>query len=362
MERFAFRFRLGSIPVLVEPGFWLMAFLLGMGGSMQTTLAWIAVVFVGVLVHEMGHALMARVFGAQVQVTLYAFGGLTHSSFENAKQPNRWRSALITAAGPAAGFLLGAAVLAFVLLRPVEPEGLAAYVVSALIYVNIGWGLLNLVPVLPLDGGNLLRALLSWPGPEKGMRRTLYVSVVLGGLIVAAGAYNALRGDARYWGWLAMLFGLFTFSSARQLMSMRGAEHDKAQQLHDKAKQAQQALADGDYERARELAEPVTKARTPELRVAGLHLQAAALFQLGRYDQALAVIDRAPPEHTDSLLRGAILLRAGKHEEAVTELRRAVQATGHAQARELLAQALEASGDEQAAREARAPVSPSDLN
>lgn len=75
MERFVLSFRLGSTPVRVEPGFWLMAFVTGTVLSVRKPIAWIAVLFVCFLVHEMGHVLVARAYGAQVQIKLHWLGG-----------------------------------------------------------------------------------------------------------------------------------------------------------------------------------------------------------------------------------------------------------------------------------------------
>lgn len=136
------------------------------------------------------------------------WGGKTSTDFDQAQPPSRWRSALITAAGPVAGFLFGGTMIVLVDLASPDPEALLSWVVAALGYVSIVWGLLNLVPMLPLDGGYLLRLLLSGRDQEIGLRRTLYLSVVLGTLIVAATVYPLLTGGAREWRWRAAFFGL----------------------------------------------------------------------------------------------------------------------------------------------------------
>src|SRR3954453_23886112 len=73
-------FRLFGFPVRVHPFFWIATVFLGMGGSEKAdpldTLVWVAVVFVSILVHEMGHAIVQTYFGGHPRITLYGFGGL----------------------------------------------------------------------------------------------------------------------------------------------------------------------------------------------------------------------------------------------------------------------------------------------
>ena len=75
------RFRLLGVPVRIHPLFWLVACLLG-GPWLEGRwgagylLLWVACVFVSILVHELGHVLAGRAFGARGHILLYSFGGL----------------------------------------------------------------------------------------------------------------------------------------------------------------------------------------------------------------------------------------------------------------------------------------------
>jgi hypothetical protein len=95
-------FSLLGIPVRVHPMFWLVALLLGFRGNPkpQELVLWVAVVFVSILVHELGHALAARAHGWEPWITLHGFGGL--ASYRPTRQTPRSRI-LITLAGPAPG-------------------------------------------------------------------------------------------------------------------------------------------------------------------------------------------------------------------------------------------------------------------
>src|SRR5690348_8824554 len=114
------RFRLGRIPVEVHPSHLIVAafiawsFVSGAqlsdGSSLASSqmvglmLAGIAVVFLSLLVHELGHALAALAFGYEPQIQLMWLGGNTRP---NAPGPIVWwRDVLLTAAGPLFGFAL----------------------------------------------------------------------------------------------------------------------------------------------------------------------------------------------------------------------------------------------------------------
>jgi stage IV sporulation protein FB len=176
------RFSLFGIPVGVDWFFWLVVFLLGGGFSVQTpdawgrVIVWMLVVFVSIIVHELGHALAGRHYGSQPAIKLHGFGGLTF--FPNARF-NRLQSIYVSAAGPLAGLALGAVVLfLFFLIRP-DPGSLAAVAVTYGLYVNFFWTFVNLLPIQPLDGGQILREIL---GPRR-LQITSMIGFVLATLV-----------------------------------------------------------------------------------------------------------------------------------------------------------------------------------
>jgi membrane-associated protease RseP (regulator of RpoE activity) len=83
--------------------------------------------------------------------------------------------------------------------------------ISMLLWVNIFWGLINLVPVYPLDGGNVTRNVLIQVDPVDGVRKSLWISVIAGGLLALAG-FIYLRSI-----FIALLFGLLAFQSFQAL-------------------------------------------------------------------------------------------------------------------------------------------------
>lgn len=148
-------FRLGtlfSFPVHVNVTFLVLLAIVGltMGGAMA--IAVVLLSFASVLLHELGHALVARHLGVRIdRIELHFFGGA-------AQMTDHPRSAgdeiAISAAGPAVSFALaGLSVLL------AQVTGL--WVFGLLARINLILGAFNLLPALPMDGGRILRALLS---------------------------------------------------------------------------------------------------------------------------------------------------------------------------------------------------------
>jgi stage IV sporulation protein FB len=190
------KFRLLGIPVRVSPWFWAMGFVLGMGGGGSVKpvdmFAWIAAIFVAITLHEMGHALTARHFGHRVWITLYGMGGLASHQGSDDSVSTKVK---ITAAGPGIGFIAAALQLAVYVamgskLRflwmvvpyaevPVELPPFFDKFLYYLLFVNLVWGLFNLLPIYPLDGGQIVRALWENYNPWDGLRKSLIVSIMV---------------------------------------------------------------------------------------------------------------------------------------------------------------------------------------
>jgi len=220
-------FSLGPFRVRIHPFFWLVGVLLGPWRSerpdvVKLMLIWMAAFFVSILIHELGHALVMRAYGFRPWITLYGLGGLTARG-DLGMYASRRLSArgeiLISAAGPAAGFLVAGLVLVLVMLAGHDvmigfSGGLprvgwrgdvgSPYLDVLLWYlvtVNIFWGLLNLMPVYPLDGGQIAREILVATSPQEGIRQSLMLSI-------ATAVVLALIGLVKWRQWLlVLLFG-----------------------------------------------------------------------------------------------------------------------------------------------------------
>lgn len=163
------------IPVTIRPAYWIftavLSLLLSEGNPLQLII-WMVIIFVSVLFHEYGHALTAKIFGRKPRIELVAMGGVTYH--DGAKLPF-WKQFLITLDGPLFGFILG---IVCAVLHQVVTIPLIKKIFYDMSVVNIFWTIVNLVPVLPLDGGQLLRiGLEKWLG-FKGLRYTFLVSSI----------------------------------------------------------------------------------------------------------------------------------------------------------------------------------------
>jgi Zn-dependent protease len=172
------RFTIFGIPVEIQPFFWLTLALIGgnFRADSSTALLLMALFIIAgtisILVHELGHALTIRAFGLPTSITLQAFGGF--ASYP-AGILDRKKSFLVTAGGPAAQLVLAAAAYVVIMNVPAVYENPnAIYFFGKLFGISLFWALINLLPVLPLDGGQLLHALL---GPAR-VTITLWVSII----------------------------------------------------------------------------------------------------------------------------------------------------------------------------------------
>lgn len=180
------RFKLLGIPVEVRPSFLLIAAFLGFSLSrVDLILAWVGILFVSILIHELGHALTARHFGSEVAVELNGIGGLTSWTVpDGGVTPGR--RALIAAAGSATGLLFGGIV--WIAAAPFGPfAGVTRFVLDNMVLVNVFWGLLNWLPIRPLDGGHLFSSLLERIAPNRGERiaNVVFFVTAAAGLVIA---------------------------------------------------------------------------------------------------------------------------------------------------------------------------------
>jgi hypothetical protein len=207
-------FGLFGFPVRIRMEFLIIAALLGAsGGSGAKEIAsWVAVVFVSVVFHELGHALVGRHYGYRPWIELYGMGGLTHLDRSDETHPPTWRSDLaIAVAGPFFGFALGGAIWLLVRSAPGLIENAEARsIVRDLLWANIGWSVLNLVPMLPYDGGLAAKAVLGRLFPRRGLMMAHWLSVGVGLAAVAGALY--LRSI-----WMAYLAARAIMGSSRAL-------------------------------------------------------------------------------------------------------------------------------------------------
>jgi Zn-dependent protease len=187
----------------------------------------------------MGHAIVTRSFGWQPEIVLYILGGYTTSI-----RHSTWRDIAVSAAGPAAGIALFFSVWWWgwmtgmlgsdsTFLTPqfnweamdAWPESirpgtrfneLLVVAVFVTLYVNGIWTLFNLLPVHPLDGGQISRELCLWVSPRNGWNVCLIISIVVAGGV----AFWAFSEGIRFTGFF---LGFLAFQNFQELqMTRRG--------------------------------------------------------------------------------------------------------------------------------------------
>jgi Zn-dependent protease len=171
---------------------------------------WIGVSFVSILIHELGHSLAMRYYGISSRIVLHHMGGLAIPDGAGGYRRSRithWNQIAISAAGPGLQLAFGFAVagVAFALGYPTgrldwvlqslgvalpmsEPFANATWagLIDASIFTSIFWAVLNLLPVLPLDGGRIMQNLIGWYRRSSGFEEATNVSVLVCVIIVFA--------------------------------------------------------------------------------------------------------------------------------------------------------------------------------
>jgi Zn-dependent protease len=168
--------RLFGTRVVIQPWFWLITALLApvrlnAENGIAHLLLWILAVFFSILLHEFGHVWMWRIFGVRADILLHGMGGLAIADEE---APKRWQRILVSFAGPAIQLVLWAILVGVVigatgsLIRDYPSLGLF---LTYLLVINLFWPLLNLLPIYPLDGGQIAREAL-----QMASTRSAYVN------------------------------------------------------------------------------------------------------------------------------------------------------------------------------------------
>ncbi len=244
------RWRMLGTDVRVHPLFWLVSAFLGWsfytmrGGGVGYLALWVLCCFVSILLHEFGHVLVGRLFGSDGHIVLYSFGGVAVGS-SNLRP--RWQRVLVLFGGPGSQLLLWAALWGSLYLlgaagvvspgwakltTPLSPEAQDVWwpvdaraprplpiLVIMLFEINLFWPLLNLLPVWPLDGGQITREVCEGAWGSRGTTFALGLSLVLSGLLaahcfLAEGGHRLLpkpvpKGDL----YLALLFAMLAAGS-----------------------------------------------------------------------------------------------------------------------------------------------------
>ncbi|QDU98151.1 site-2 protease family protein [Lignipirellula cremea] len=252
--QFDLHFEIFGFPVRVHPWFWAMGLILGAlsaegaGEDMNIgliVLIWMSAVFMSIVLHELGHAVLMRRAGMSPHIVLYAMGGLavpgdssygsSYSSSSFGRQQGRsskfnWEKIFISAAGPGIQLLFALALAAIVwaahgnlvYVRPfyvVVVDIANPYLLEmlgALMFINTLWPLLNLLPVFPLDGGQIAREFFVGADPWNGLRNSLWLSL---GVACALAIFALTRENGMF---QMFLFASLAFNNYQMLQAVNG--------------------------------------------------------------------------------------------------------------------------------------------
>jgi Zn-dependent protease len=290
------QFRVSGIPVRVEPIFFLVMGLLGWANGHTGVLIAVFMVVGGgsILVHELGHATAQRSFGAKPAITLTGFGGYTVGPV----QP-RGKSLVVTLAGPGAGFLCAAVGVALSQVVTSNSD-IVTTALDDLVWVNIFWGVFNLLPILPLDGGHVAVDLF-------GLRPAQYLSLAGAVCLGLLGFYIG----APFMAIVAFMFG------SQSLGALRADRNRPQLQELD---QARGDLLQGRNAEATEKIEAVAQAGGSfEIEVTAAELLAWAHLAEGHPEEARAALDtlRGGVSRTTPLVQRMVALAEGKQTDPI---------------------------------------------
>ena len=222
-------FKIAGIPVHVQPVFFVISGLFGLRYVDENFLLlpiWIATTFVSILVHELGHGVALKVFGQPSAIVLHGFGGVTISQRRAAL--TRARGVVVSLAGSVTALVVLWLPARTVLGSPWGNEQLLDYLLSGaetinwwrplqfLAFQNLWWSVANLLPIRPLDGGNVTAELF-------GMHHARRISI---GVAIAAGIWAFTAGQT-----YAAFFALFlAFNNYQEIRAEQaGGEVDAFQ-------------------------------------------------------------------------------------------------------------------------------------
>jgi len=316
--------------VRFEIWFWVSAaFMASRTDDLNRAILWIVLVTVSILVHELGHALAYRHVGAEARISMWGMGGLTFGSNTGHLTPQQ--RIFVSAAGSTLEMLtLG--IPAWLLDQVWAPGGWAGLTLHWLFWINVVWALVNLAPVWPMDGGNIVDEVLFLRHGESRRHTTNRISVATA---VPIAIYMLTKNMT----WGAFLFGFFIILNLRSLGVFKrrsGVEwwpgegdappeagRPKRRPPQDKVSSGYTALRnDAGTFAKREAHEVLASGRSRGVRRDAAEMLAWAALAERRRDEADQFV--ANLEKPSGLLQAILLLEDGEDEAGITALAQAL--------------------------------------
>jgi len=266
--------------VHVTLGFLITATIPGLAWGPKAMVTWGVIIFTSLFLHELGHALFGILWGSKATIFLYPLGGMTQMDPRLARR----RSIVTLLAGPLLNLVLGLCIAA-VRAQTGSPAWL-----SIAMWVNLGWGALNFLPVLPFDGGRVLLEVLGETRAAKALliSASTAVGVAISGLV----AFRSLG--------LALVFGAAALVSFVQWNKRRRMDDENHAGLSEQLQLAKSLLTENRPREAQRVAESIIqRTRLKATERTALELLAWSFLALGQPQKAREVLLRGkPPPHT----------------------------------------------------------------
>jgi Zn-dependent protease len=244
-----------GIPVYVSPYWFIIAgvFSVIYANDLSATLsgniryvvavAFVVLLYLSVLVHELSHSVVARGYGLPVRrILLHPLGGVSEIERE---APTPGREFVVAGAGPALSLALAAIGWG---LAQLVPDGVAGVLIRQLMYANLIVGVFNLLPGLPLDGGRMLRAAI-WKITKKPTTATIaaaWVGRILAIALLAIPFFSGglAGGDIVSTLWVVVIAAFMWTGASQSIKATRFRERLPALQARRLARKAISVSAD----------------------------------------------------------------------------------------------------------------------
>ena len=279
-------FRFLNIPVQIHPTFWIFLLLftnIYRNPSIESVILGV-ILILSLLVHEYGHALTALYFGARPTITLEAFGGNAHyNSFGITPK----REFLITLNGPLLQSFLILFSYLFLKSGVFTDYFYIQYFLHVTMRLNILLCLLNLIPLAPLDGGHLLRYVLTRKFGARGTRLSILIGLAC---MIPLAPYLYSQGFF-FFGTLLLIFGFQNFQTLRQLKMVSGSNTPFSNYL-----KGVEAIKNNDLENGKTILRKLLKSKDNQIKHSAIESLAKVYMQENEPQKSYELLLKADPQ------------------------------------------------------------------
>ncbi|MGA1826319.1 MAG: TPR end-of-group domain-containing protein [bacterium] len=257
-----------------------------------------------------------RAFGYSPRIELCHMGGLTY--WGDTPSPSPLEKTIVSLAGPVFGLFMGGVVW-YTRSIFLYISGTYGYILFRnLLWVNVGWGALNLLPMLPLDGGGFMEAIFHALTQRSNNPSVYRLSIVISAITTGLALYIN-------WKWAAFIAAYCGFLSYQHLQHESNQKEDEI--LRPRLTQLWKDLQNNHAEHVvKECEKLIVLAKSDAFRASIVELSAWGYLKMGQVEPANEMIARMPKSyHPSQSLQGRLLFQAGYAREAIPYLQQAFQ-------------------------------------